>query len=43
MLVMAGLVTIGILGFGFDRLLLLIRRRLLWWETRGARVVAADA
>ena len=42
-LVMAGLVTIGILGFGFDRLLLLIRRRLLWWETRGARAVAADA
>jgi len=42
-LVMAGLVTIGLLGFGFDRLLLLIRRRLLWWESRGARAVAADA
>jgi len=42
-LVMAGLVTIGLLGFGFDRLLLLIRRRLLWWESRGARAVGADA
>src|SRR5437868_10352428 len=42
-LVMAGLVTIGILGFGFDRLLLLLRRRVLWWEARGARAVAADA
>ncbi|TMF92768.1 MAG: ABC transporter permease subunit [Chloroflexi bacterium] len=42
-LVMAGLVTIGILGFGFDRFLLLVRQRLLWWESRGARVVAADA
>jgi NitT/TauT family transport system permease protein len=34
-LVMAGLVTIGILGFAIDRLLLLLRRRLLWWENRG--------
>ena len=42
-LVMAGLVTIGLLGFLFDRSLLLIRRRVLWWETRGARGVAADA
>jgi ABC-type nitrate/sulfonate/bicarbonate transport system permease component len=42
-LVMAGLVTIGLLGFVFDRLLLLVRRRLLWWEARGARVVASDA
>ena len=42
-LVMAGLVTIGILCFGFDRFLLLVRQRLLWWESRGARVVAADA
>src|SRR2546426_429125 len=42
-LVMAGLVTIGILGFGFDRLLLLLRQRLLWWEARGARAAAADA
>ena len=42
-LVMAGLVTIGILGFGFDRVLLLLRRRVLWWEARGARAVAADA
>jgi ABC-type nitrate/sulfonate/bicarbonate transport system permease component len=42
-LVMAGLVTIGLLGFFFDRLLLLVRRRLLWWEARGARAVAGDA
>jgi NitT/TauT family transport system permease protein len=42
-LVMAGLVTIGLLGFLFDRSLLLIRRRVLWWETRGARAVAGDA
>jgi len=42
-LVMAGLVTIGLLGFLFDRSLLLIRRRVLWWETRGARAVASDA
>ncbi len=42
-LVMAGLVTIGMLGFLFDRSLLLIRRRVLWWETRGARAVASDA
>jgi NitT/TauT family transport system permease protein len=42
-LVMAGLVTIGLLGFGFDRVLLLLRRRLLWWESRGARAIAADA
>lgn len=34
-LVMAGLVTIGVLGFAIDRLLLLLRRRLLWWESRG--------
>ena len=42
-LVMAGLVTIGLLGFLFDRSLLVIRRRVLWWETRGARGVATDA
>lgn len=34
-LVMAGLVTIGVLGFAMDRLLLLLRRRILWWERRG--------
>ena len=42
-LVMAGLVTIGILGFAFDRVLLVLRRRVLWWEARGARAVAVDA
>ena len=42
-LVMAGLVTIGILGFGFDRMLLELRRRVLWWEARGAGAVVADA
>jgi NitT/TauT family transport system permease protein len=34
-LVMAGLVTIGVLGFAMDRLLLVLRRRFLWWERRG--------
>lgn len=33
-LVMAGIITIGVLGFVIDRLLLLIQRRLLWWEYR---------
>ena len=35
-IVMVGLVTIGVLGFTMDRLLLLIRRRLLWWESRAS-------
>jgi NitT/TauT family transport system permease protein len=42
-LVMAGLVTIGFLGFAFDRVLLLVRQRLLWWEARGNRVDPAGA
>jgi len=42
-LVMAGLVTIGILGFGFDRLLLVLRTRLLWWEARGASAFTPGA
>jgi len=42
-LVMAGLVTIGFLGFGFDRVLLVIRERLLWWEARANRVDPAGA
>jgi hypothetical protein len=25
-----------VLGFGFDRLLLLLRHRVLWWEARHA-------
>lgn len=33
-LVMTGIITIGVLGFAFDRLLLLVQRRLLWWEAR---------
>ncbi|OGU20548.1 MAG: ABC transporter permease [Hydrogenophilales bacterium RIFOXYD1_FULL_62_11] len=33
-LVMVGIITIGVLGFVIDRLLLLIQRRLLWWEYR---------
>jgi NitT/TauT family transport system permease protein len=33
-LVMAGLVMIGLLGFAFDRLLLVLRHRVLWWEAR---------
>lgn len=31
-LVMVGIMTIGVIGFAMDRLLLLIQRRLLWWE-----------
>jgi NitT/TauT family transport system permease protein len=42
-LVMAGLVTIGALGFAFDRLLMTLRRRLLWWEGRGRAGEADDA
>jgi len=42
-LVMAGLVTIGFLGFAFDRVLLVVRQRLLWWEARGNRVDPAGA
>jgi NitT/TauT family transport system permease protein len=42
-LVMAGLVTIGLLGFAFDRLLLLLRRRVLWWDSRGRDAAVADA
>jgi ABC-type nitrate/sulfonate/bicarbonate transport system permease component len=36
-LVMTGVITIGVLGFAIDRLILLIQRRLLWWEARGKR------
>jgi ABC-type nitrate/sulfonate/bicarbonate transport system permease component len=42
-LVMAGLVTIGALGFAFDRLLLVLRRRVLWWEGRGQVGQRGDA
>ncbi|MEM9767493.1 MAG: ABC transporter permease [Cyanobacteria bacterium P01_D01_bin.71] len=31
-LVMVGVITIGLLGFVIDRLLLLLQRRLLWWN-----------
>jgi ABC-type nitrate/sulfonate/bicarbonate transport system permease component len=33
-LVMTGVITIGLLGFAIDRLILLIQKRLLWWEPR---------
>jgi NitT/TauT family transport system permease protein len=42
-LVMAGLVMIGVLGFAFDRILLLLRHRVLWWEARTQASEAADA
>jgi NitT/TauT family transport system permease protein len=42
-LVMAGLVMIGLLGFAFDRLLLLMRHRILWWEARTQGMAAGDA
>ena len=41
--VMAGLVSIGLLGFAFDRLLLLLRRRVLWWESRSQGREGSDA
>jgi NitT/TauT family transport system permease protein len=31
-LVMIGIIAIGVIGFFMDRLLLLIQRRILWWE-----------
>lgn len=34
-MVMVGVITIGVVGFVLDRLILLIQQRLLWWETRG--------
>lgn len=41
-LVMSGLVAIGVLGFAMDRLLLLLRRRALWWERRGRASAGGD-
>jgi ABC-type nitrate/sulfonate/bicarbonate transport system permease component len=41
--VMAGLVSIGLLGFAFDRLLLSLRRRVLWWESRSQGREGSDA
>jgi ABC-type nitrate/sulfonate/bicarbonate transport system permease component len=35
-LVMTGVITIGLLGFAVDRFLLLLQRRLLWWEVRNS-------
>lgn len=34
-LVMVGVLTIGVIGFAIDRLMLIVQRRLLWWEARG--------
>lgn len=34
-LVMTGIITIGIIGFAVDKLLLILQQRLLWWEARG--------
>jgi ABC-type nitrate/sulfonate/bicarbonate transport system permease component len=31
-LVMVGVLTIGVIGFAMDRLMLIVQRRLLWWE-----------
>ena len=36
-LVMIGIVTIGLLGFLVDRLLLAFQKRLLWWENRAQK------
>lgn len=34
-LVMVGVLTIGVIGFAIDRLMLMVQQRLLWWEARG--------
>ncbi|MBV8226497.1 MAG: ABC transporter permease subunit, partial [Verrucomicrobia bacterium] len=36
-LVMIGIVTIGLLGFLVDQLLLAFQKRLLWWENRAQK------
>lgn len=38
-LVMTGVITIGILGFVIDRLILLVQRQLLWWEPHTKKVM----
>lgn len=34
-LVMSGIITIGIIGFAIDRLMMLLQQKLLWWEHQG--------
>lgn len=41
-LVMTGVITIGILGFAIDRLILLVQRQLLWWEPHTKRVMGGN-
>lgn len=41
-LVMTGVITIGILGFAIDRLILLVQRQLLWWEPQTKAVMEAN-
>lgn len=41
-LVMVGILTIGVIGFTIDRLMLLVQRRLLWWEARGHTTTGGD-
>jgi ABC-type nitrate/sulfonate/bicarbonate transport system permease component len=36
-LVMIGIVTIGLLGFLVDRLLIVFQKHLLWWENRAVQ------
>ena len=31
-LVMVGIIAIGVVGFALDRLLLVLQRRIIWWE-----------
>jgi NitT/TauT family transport system permease protein len=33
-LVMVGVLTIGVIGFAIDRVMLIVQQRLLWWEAR---------
>ncbi|MBD3884500.1 ABC transporter permease subunit [Phormidium tenue FACHB-886] len=41
-LVMVGVLTIGVVGFAIDRLMLLVQRRLLWWEARGRTATGGE-
>jgi ABC-type nitrate/sulfonate/bicarbonate transport system permease component len=40
-LVMTGVITIGLLGFTVDRLILWLQSRVLWWESRPAATTKA--
>jgi NitT/TauT family transport system permease protein len=41
-LVMVGVLTIGVIGFAIDRLMLMMQQRLLWWEARGRAATGGE-